>query len=283
MADKKFPIATWTQPVRNLLAQAALGVTVVWGPEIESGSGVTAQQWCDAALAAKLQVITKNQTLPVPVNCVGFWHARDEPNQTGPGHVEPEALAAEYARLKLLAPNLPVWLSLAGDKIVYENFPTPADRDLYLRYGKVCDKAMFNFYSKNRSDKYPTSMTALAVKNWINLVGKPAGAWIEINDQELGAPQLPEINRAPTPTEEALTVKQAIDAGAESIGWFGVCKRATRHGWPAQYWPPTDRNGVSMQPNYDMLKVIAANLNPSETLDQRVKDLEEWRATYFKT
>ncbi len=256
------PIATWTQPIRNLPAQAALGVTVVWGPELEGGSGQTAQQWCDAALAAGLGVITKNQTLPVPSNCIGFYHAKDEPNQTGPGHVDPAQLKPEYDRLKLLAPNLPVFISLAGDKLLYPDFPNPADRALYLGYAAVCDAFTVNFYSANRNaSRYPMNMTARAVANLIALTGKPVHAWIECNDQELGPPAPPDVNREPTPAEMMDTVDHAMAAGAAGFGWFGVCARA-KHGWPENYWPLTNRSGASMQLQYDQCKAIAAKYNP---------------------
>lgn len=266
-------IATWTQPVRNLPSQAALGVNTVWGPEIESGSGVTAQQWCDAAKAASLSVITKNQTFPVPSNCVGFWHPQDEPNKTPP--LDPAVLKPEYDRLHLLAPNLPVYISLAGDKVVYPNFPNPQDRAYYLKLSTVCDRFTVNFYSANRSNKYPMSMTATAVKNIIALTGKPVDVWIECNDQELSKPVLPEVNGAPTPDQITEQVTLAMQAGASGFGWFGVCSRAApRVGWPAAYWPPTDRNGVSMQPQYDRCREIALKYNPPvptppiETKDQ---------------
>lgn len=277
-------IASWTQPIRNLAAQAAMGVTVVWGPELEGGSGQTAQQWCDAAKAAGLSVITKNQTLPLPTNCVGFWHANDEPNQTGPGHRDPAQLKPEYDRLKLLAPSLPVFISLAGDKIIYPGFPNPADRALYLGYAAVCDAFTVNFYSANRSSKYPMSQTALAVKNLIALTGKPVHAWIECNDQFLSPPKPPETNREPTPEEMQQTVDQAIAAGAAGIGWFGVCPRLSPN-WPSNYWPAINRNGVSMQPQYDKCREIALQLNPVpapplltlEQLDARITELERWR------
>lgn len=276
-----FPVATWTQPVHNLALQAALGVIVAWGPEIEGGSSVTPQQWCDEAKKVGLSVITKNQTISIPSNCIGFYHANDEPNQTGAGHVEPLKLKPEYDRLKLIAPNLPVFISLAGDKLLYTNFPNPIDRQLYLDYAKVCDAFTVNFYSKNRNaSRYPTTQTALAVSNLIALCQKPVWAWVECNDQELGVPTLPDVNREPTPQEMSDTVDAAILAGASGFGWFGVCSRA-KHGWPMNYWPDTNRNGVSMKPQYDMCRTLATKYNPQPSLESRVKALEDWRAKYF--
>ncbi len=282
----KVEISTWTQPTRNHASQAAIGVTCVWGPEIESGSGITAQQWCDSAKAMSLHVITKNQTAPVPTNCVGFYHPQDEPNSTGAKHVDPIKLKPEYDRLKLLAPNLPVFISLAGDKIADPNGIRPQDVQMYLDYAAVCDAVTVNFYSANRSNKYPMRMTAIAVKNWLDLckangLNKPIYAWIECNDQELSPPAPPETNREPTPQEMSDTVDAALIAGASGVGWFGVCSRA-KHGWPENYWPMTNRNGVSMQPQYDMCKSIAERLNPQLTTEQRLKALEDWRATFFK-
>lgn len=286
-------IATWTQPIRNFKTQKELGVNTLWGPEFEGGSSTTAQQYCDAALALDLAVITKNQTAPVPSNCVGFWHAQDEPNKTPP--LPASAMKAEYDRLKLLAPNLPVHMSLAGDKLIYDNFPNTTDRAYYLSLAKVCDAFWVNFYSKNRNaNRYPTSNTAKAVKNLIDLCGLPVYAWIECNDQELREVKPPDTDREPTPQEIMDTVDQVVAAGAKGFGWFGVCKKA-KHGWPENYWPLANRNGVSMQPQYDMCKTIANKYNPVPVpgpvpptqeariaaLETDVKELKDWRKKMF--
>lgn len=256
---------------------ASIGVTHLFGPEIEGGSSVTPRQWAASADALGLKVIMKDLVITPPTNCVGFFHPTDEPNGKG---VLPATLKPEYDRLKLLSSAIPVFLSLAGDKLVYDGFPNANDKQLYLDYAKYYDVATVNFYSKNRNaDRYPVARTATVVRNLIALTNKPVWAWIEVNDQELGAPPAPDINRAPTPQEIEDTFTSCLNAGASGAGWFATTPRA-HHGWPGNYWPPTDRNGASMQPQYDRLKAIASRVN-GMSLEKRVKDLEDWRATHF--
>lgn len=282
--------SSWTQPIRNFAEQQRLGASVMWGPELEGGSGQTAQQWCDAADKLGLKVITKNQTLPLPPNCIGFWHAQDEPNKTPP--LPASAMQAEYNRLKAMAPDLPVYMSLAGDKLLYDNFPNATDRTYYLSLAKVCNAFWVNFYSKNRNaNRYPTSQTAKAVKNLIDLCQIPVYFWYECNDQELKEVKPPDTDREPTPAEMMETVDLAMAAGALGFGTFGVCKKA-KHGWPENYWPLTNRNGVSMQPQYDTVKAInnkytaaPAPIPPvvptNAELDQRLKVIEDkWEAIF---
>jgi hypothetical protein len=87
-------------------------------------------------------------------------------------------------------------------------------------------------------------------------------AWIEANDQRLSPPALPDVNRAPTPQEIDDTVTQAVAAGARGIGWFLTCDSG-KYGWPQSYMPDVDRNGASMQPQYDKVAEVSRRYNPT--------------------
>jgi hypothetical protein len=113
------------------------------------------------------------------------------------------------------------------------------------------------------ASRYKTSWTADAVKTVLAV--RPdveVWAWIEANDQRLSPPALPDVNRAPTPQEIDDTVTQAVAAGARGIGWFLTCDSG-KYGWPQSYMPDVDRNGASMQPQYDKVAEVSRRYNPT--------------------
>jgi len=256
----QFPILAWFQPASNFAALAGMGVNVVVGPELGNPVSTDQAKWSKAAADAGLWVILKNPVVPLPDNCYGFILSVDEPNGKG---ILPAALAAESARLRALDATKPIVLSLAGDKVTSANFRAADQVQLYKDYAGLADILTVDAYSKNRNAvRYPTTWTGDAVKTLIAVTGKPVWAWIECNDQQLPPIQVGETNREPTPAEIKATVDYAIANGATGIGWFTTCDRG-RYGWPGSYLPQVNRIGLSMQPQYDMVKQISLALSPA--------------------
>jgi hypothetical protein len=152
----------------------------------------------------------------------------------------------------------------AGDKITSANLRRPAELALLQAYLAAADVVTVDVYAANRNaSRYKTSWTADAVKTVLAV--RPdveVWAWIECNDQRLSPPALPDVNRAPTPQEIDDTVTQAVAAGAKGIGWFLTCDSG-KYGWPQSYMPDVDRNGASMQPQYDKVTEVSRRYNPA--------------------
>jgi hypothetical protein len=157
-----------------------------------------------------------------------------------------------------------IFLSYAGDKITSANLRRPAELALLQAYLAAADVVTVDVYAANRNaSRYKTSWTADAVKTVLAV--RPdveVWAWIEANDQRLSPPALPDVNRAPTPQEIDDTVTQAVAAGARGIGWFLTCDSG-KYGWPQSYMPDVDRNGASMQPQYDKVTEVSRRYNPA--------------------
>jgi len=260
------PVAVFFQPERNLRYQADLGTGVFFGPEVENPNALPPAvlaakqaQWIAAVAGVGGRVVLKRPPTTLPSHCVGVLHNVDEPNGKG---ITPAMLKPEFDRLRAAHPGTPIFLSLAGDKVLSANFERPLEKQLYLDYAAVCDVMTINFYSRNRNaSRYPDTLTGDCIKKLADLTGRPVWAWVEVNDQRLPLPPPPNVNRAPTPDEIQRTVEYAVEKGAKGIGWFGTQDQG-KYGWPESYWPGIDRNGATMQPQYDMLKVIAAVLGP---------------------
>jgi hypothetical protein len=275
--SKPFPVPAFFQPSRYFPQMAAMGVNTICGPTIEGNSTETPAQWCAAAKAAGLAVVLKSPTAPLPSNCVGVMLSVDEPNEPKGNKpiITPAQLKAESDQLRAAFPGMPIWLSLGGDKVVYDGFPSAADKDLYLGYASVADVLTVDFYSANKSNKYPMTHTAKAVANLKALTGKALIPWCECNDQQLDPPKLPETNGAPTPDQIKATVDACLAAKADGIGWFFTCQKGS-YRWPDSWLPQIDRAGRSMQPQYDMVKSINFTLNPPPpTTEQRLAAAEQ--------
>ncbi len=267
---RPYPIAAFFQPARNVQTLAGLGVNTFAGPEIENAAALTPDQiavaraaWIKSVTDAGGSIILKNPTAPIPANCVGFLMSVDEPNGKG---IAPAALAADAAALRKLSPTIPIFLSLAGDKITSANFNKPAEAQLYRDYAALADVLTVDVYSMNRNaSRYPVTWTGDAVAKLATVTNKAVWAWCECSDQKLlPAPKLPDIARGPTGDEIKATTAWAIAKGAKGIGWFATSSRGA-YGWPQSYLPCTDDQFAAM-------RAVAAALNPS--LEDRVKMLE---------
>jgi hypothetical protein len=267
MTKPTFPIAAFFQPVRYLSALAQKGHNIFFGPEVENAKtlppaslALAEQAWRDAVKAASAWCVLKRPPAVLPDNCFGVCISVDEPNGKSPV-VDPAQLKAESDALRAAYPGTQIFLSLAGDKITSANFAKPAELQLYKDYGALADVLTVDTYSKNRSEKYPTTWTGDAVKKLKDATGKPVWAWVECNDQRLSPPPAPFVNRAPTPDEIQATVDYAIAQGATGIGFFYTCDSG-KYGWPESYFPQVDRNGASMGPQYAKVREIALALSP---------------------
>jgi hypothetical protein len=264
---------------------ADLGVTHAFGPEVENKKHLTpaeyvtkVSEWLRVTKDLGLKVILKQPLAPVPEHCVGFCLDVDEPNGKG---ITADKLKANHDALRALDPSMPIFLSLAGDKVSSANFKKKADGtyerpwepQAYVDFGAYCDAFTINCYSANRNaSRYAMTWTGDTVKKLAEATGKPVWAWIEHNDQRLPDPKPADgINREPTPQEIEDTVVYAIACGAKGIGWFSTCDSG-KYGWPASYWPLVNRFGASMQPQIDKLKSLALTINPPQIPDTEPPD-----------
>lgn len=286
-------IPAWFQPRENFAAMAKMGINCIVGPELTNPPVGDIVSWSGAA-AAGMSVVLKNPTgTAIPgLNplLAMFMLSVDEPNEPK-GNSPPvpaSALKPESDLLRKNFPNAMIWLSLGGDKLIYDGFPNATDKQALLDYAAICDVLTVDFYSANRNaSRYPMTHTAKAVANLKALTGKPIYAWLECNDQQLDPPKAPDINRAPTPGEMLATANAAMAAGAAGVGWFFTCQSGA-YKWPQSFLPMVDRHGASMQPQYDEVKAINAMLNPVTpapvpappvlTVEQRLAKLEAWQA-----
>jgi hypothetical protein len=291
------PVLSFFQPARNLAMLKSLGMDTFCGPEVENAKSLTPEAmaagraaWIKAALDLGVKVILKRPDPgPLPANCVGVMLSVDEPNGKWPTPVTAADLKAESDDLRRRYPGVPVYLSLAGDKIHSLNLSKPSDVQPYLDYAAVADFFTIDFYDRNRdATRYPDTFPGECVEILKKLTGKPVIPWLEMNDQQLKP--IGGANRAPTPAEIELQFNTAIAKGADGIGWFSTCE-AAKYGWgvtdPAKgdsYWPLIDRNGVSMQPQIDTVKRLSLSLKPIPApapspevaaLQQKVADLDE--------
>lgn len=262
------PVLSFFQPVRNFQILKELGVTVLAGPEIENKNSLNLTQltilqnaWNAKAADLGFKIILKGKPTTLPANCIGLMTTIDEPNGKSI-----DAPASEVSFMRAQHPGVPIYISLAGDKIL-DIKPTNRDYADQIKklktYLDIVDYVTFNFYSKNRNaTRYPTSHTAAIVK-----IIKDASPnvkvipWIEVNDQQLPLPKPTDgINRAPTPDEITETINLALAAGAEGFGMFSTADRG-QYKWPESYMSLVDRSGVSMMPQYEAFKQMALKVN----------------------
>jgi hypothetical protein len=273
------PVAAFFQPERNLSLLASWGINTFFGPEVENPKSHTPEallakqaSWIEATRKANVWCVLKRPPAVPPDNCIGICLSSDEPNGKGILPLDMR-LQAEFVDYRLRYPGVPIFLSLAGDKVHSANFLRAHESQLYLDYAALCDVMTVNFYSANRNaTRYPMRFTAEACKKLSILTGKPVWAWIEANDQQLPPPKPTDgVNRAPTPEEIDDTVLQCVQAFVPAIGFFFTCDSG-KYGWGTgntdfatrgdSYLPLIDRNGISMQPQYDKVAEIAKRLAP---------------------
>jgi hypothetical protein len=278
------PTAAFFQPERNVAPLAALGVTHFFGPEVENAKNLSLAQldakraaWVRATQAAKVKCVLKNWVGDLPDNCVGVVIDGDELNgkinpATGK-QWQPAEVAAEVKGLRDRYPGVPVFASLAGDKVtdVKETNRDYAQQVAYYKaWGDLVDVLTVDNYPKNRNTKYSVSWPAQAAEKLIKFSGKPVWVWFEVNDQNLNPPTGPgEVNREPFPDEIQQEVEQCLAVGVKGVGWFLTCQKGS-YGWgvndplyPARgdsYWPLVNRKGESLELQYRMVERINRSL-----------------------
>lgn len=286
MADSTanlFPVACFFQPARNIPAMLAMGVNTFFGPEVEARSTLTPAaiaakeaEWIQAVLAAGARCVLKRPPAVLPSNCVGVLLTVDEPNGKG---IPAASLVAERDDLRARYPGVPLFLSLAGDKITSANLKKQHELDALTAYLDLVGPdgvVTVDVYDNNRNaSRYPETWEADVVKTVKAVRPVKCWSWHEANDQQLAAPTsqtvpgVTDINREPTPDE----IKQSVDAvlaqGADGIGWFLTADKGP-YGWgvkdPAKgdsYLPMVNRKGESMAPQYAMVTQISRALNPA--------------------
>jgi hypothetical protein len=279
----RLPVAVFFQPARNVKTFADMGVTHFFGPEIESRNTLSQSQldagyaaWVKATLDAGVKCVLKNPVGSLPGNCVGVLLSVDEPNgkvnrATGVVYTAAD-LKPESDRLRALYPGIPIFLSLAGDKVTdvkETNRDYAAQVAYYKAFATVADVLTLDNYPKNRNaQRYSTLWPGDAVARLIQFTGGavPVWTWIECTDQQLSPPTLPDVNREPYPDEIKSEAEYAIGVGAKGIGWFltaanGAYKWGDKgDGRGDSYFPMVNRAGLSMAPQYAMVTAISRAL-----------------------
>ncbi len=309
-------ILVWNEPARHVQDMLALGVNTFVGPEPEDKKHLTPEQfakksreWIDAVANSDAKCILREpwryladgETLPA--NCVGIIHSIDEPAGHG---IPPSGLQAETDRISAAYPGVRIFLTHAGDKIT-DIKPTNADYAakvaLYKAYAAAIKNGttegvqIVDWYTKNRNaTRYPITYTSDAVK-WLSAITSPTPVyvWLDANDQMLPPPTSMtdgvhlDVNREPTPDEETQTADNCVAAGAQGLGFFLTCDSG-KYGWSWQlpkgdsYYPQVNRAGVSMAPQYDAMRAIAAKYGkPVDDVNARVADLEAQVETLTKS
>jgi hypothetical protein len=286
MADapaNPYPVACFFQPARNIPAMLALGVNVFFGPEVEARSSLLPTaiaakeaEWIQAVLASGAKCVLKRPPAVLPPNCIGVLFTVDEPNGKG---IPASALVAERDDLRARYPGVPLFLSLAGDKITSANLKKQHELDALTAYLDLVGPdgvVTVDVYDNNRNaSRYPETWEADAVKTVKAVRPVKCWPWLECNDQQLAAPTsqtvpgVVDIGREPTPDEIKQSVNAVLAQGADGIGWFFTADKG-QYGWgvkdPAKgdsYLPMVNRKGESMAPQYDMVASISKSLNPS--------------------
>lgn len=254
-------VVVWFQPVRNLAARVADGINTFTGPCVENDDHLAADvlaagnaAWIQATIDAGVRCVLKDPPAVLPPNCIGILMRVDEPNGKG---IPPAALKAESDAYRARYPGVPIWLSLAGDKILSANFDRPAEAQLCRDYAALADVLTADFYGRNRNaSRYPDTFPGDCVKKLATLTGKAVVPWLEMNDQRLAPPTTPpDVNRGPTPAEIKAQFDWCVRQGAAAIGWFATCQDGD-YGWPASFWPTIDRTGAGIQPQLDMVRTL---------------------------
>lgn len=279
MADP-FPVACFFQPARNIPAMLALGVNTFFGPEVEARSSLTPAaiaakeaEWIQAVLASGAKCVLKRPPAALPPNCVGVLLSVDEPNGKG---IPAANLVAERDDLRARYPGVPIFLSLAGDKITSANLRKQHELDALTAYLDLVGPdgvVTVDVYDNNRNaSRYPETWEADAVKTVKAVRPVKCWSWHEVNDQQLAVPTsqtvpgVTDTNREPTPDEIQQSIEAAVGAGADGIGAFLTADKG-QYGWgvkdPAKgdsYLPMVNRKGESMAPQYARFAEVARKL-----------------------
>jgi hypothetical protein len=211
-----FVIGVWSQPTNSFDKWKARGINTVVGYESQGGT-VSVENFSAAAVSRDLYMIRHPNADPTKdkyqKNLLA-WMQNDEPDYR---NTAPSVLQAEYATLKKVDPNKPVFVNFSGSSALWGyGGKTEAD---YLAWMKGADWVSNDLYPITAHDR-PSALDApgLAVQRlaeWSG--GKREFSVIEASDQQLpGHPEYPGV----TADQFRSEVFNAVISGATGIIYF---------------------------------------------------------------
>ena len=222
-----FPVGVWLQPAGVAAQYKAMGVNMYVGgvdsyprPKDRAFLDAIAQHGMVAICPFKKQYV--EEKLHEHPAFVG-WMFGDEPDNvdraTGQVKHTPEALLADFARIRRADPTHPVYLNL-GCGVANERFVgRGATDEQYAAYPAACDIISYDVYPCNSiAPNGPDRLHLVAkgvdrLRKWAG-PGKRVWCWIEANKIHKGA------GRAPTPDEAKTMIWMALVHGADGYGFF---------------------------------------------------------------
>ena len=229
-----FPIGVWVQPAGAATAYAKMGVNVYVGgvdsyprPKDRAFLDAIQQHGMVAICPYKKQYI-EEKLFEHPA-FIG-WMFGDEPDNvnraTGQVKHTPEALLADFAKIRRDDPTHPVYLNL-GCGVANERFVgRGATDEQYAGYPKACDIISYDVYPCNSIQPNGPDRLHLVAKGIDRLrtwsgPGKRVWCWLEANKISKGD------GRSPTPEEVKTQIWMVLVHGANGYGFF--C-----HSWAAK-------------------------------------------------
>ena len=222
-----FPVSVWLQPAGPAEKYKDMGVNVYVGgvdsyprPKDKDFLDAIQKQGMYAICPYKKQYV--EEKLYEHPAFIG-WMFGDEPDNvnsaTGQVGHTPEALLADFAKIRRDDPTHPVYLNL-GQGVANERFIGRAATDeQYAGYPKACDIVSYDVYPCNSiSPDGPNRLHLVAkgvdrLRTWAG-PDKKVWCWIEANKISKGE------GRAPTPDEVKTQIWMALAHGADGYGFF---------------------------------------------------------------
>jgi hypothetical protein len=244
-------VACYQQPVQNLATWRARGCNAVVGPELGNPPRLTVRQYCDAAAREGLWIIGNRKLLEAnyrPANLLASA-LDDEPDASN--HNTPPALVrAQAEAFRRLAPDVPVWLNLAGDRITSAG---AKDAQNYADWIAAADVVSEDWYPINRQfARYPIALKGQALEYLKSKGARALWDVVECNWQKLN--KADKRGRGPTADEIEQQVNLALAKGATGIVYFSTCDSGA-YGWPQSYDPTESEQALR-------ITAINARLNP---------------------
>ncbi len=224
-----FPIAVWAQPAGPAERFKRMGINLFVGG-IGAYPRPKGKAWLDAIHKHGHYAIIPfkqkyaDQGLNRHPAFIG-WMFGDEPDNMNPatGKVKhtPEELLADFAHIRTIDPEHPVFLNL-GCGVAHERFLGRGATDVqYAQYPAACDILCFDVYPCNSISPNGHNRLHLVAKGIDRLrkwgdQKKPVWAWIEVNHFS----RKPTEGRAPTPDEVKTEIWMALIHGAGGYGFF---------------------------------------------------------------
>ncbi|MDB5324402.1 MAG: hypothetical protein JWN40_6033 [Phycisphaerales bacterium] len=215
-SSSPFVIGVWSQPVNSFDKWKARGINTVVGYEGQSGT-VSVEKFSAAAVADGLYMIRHPNADPakdIGQKNLLAWMQNDEPDYH---NTDPSVLQKEYAALKKVDPNKPIFVNFSGSSALWGyGGKTQADYQAWMKGADWIGNDLYPITAHNRASALDAPGLAVErLAQWSG--GKRQMAVIEVSDQELSDhPEYPGVTAAQFRSE----VFNAVISGATGIIYF---------------------------------------------------------------